>query len=383
MRIQLGWVSLVGIGIVGAGCGTSTVPLDTVGDEFVQSVCEQIRRCPDQWRDEFSIINVFELQGSDISCEDVLSDFPDVSRAPSESEGVEGGTIDYDGAQARRCVRALAQSCVPFQLIGAVPECQGVFTGQVDVGDPCVATSECEPSAYCDLTDDCEGTCVARATVGQPCDSDEGCRGAEGTVAGCDDVDGSDVCVEYTITTDAEVGETCGPIDNEGSARTVALCGTGLYCRYVADAGSCALPIPAGQPCSDDEVCERGYFCNAGNCRTATFVGTVGDACDEESFIVCDPSLGLACDEDTDRCVLVGDGSEGSPCDANGNEFLSVFMCDDGLFCDLDAEVPTCKAPFANGISCESDSQCESGYCINDRCSAPVLCEEGPVLLPV
>ena len=81
--------------------------------------------------------------------------------------------------------------------------------------------------------------------------------------------------------------------------------------------------------------------------------------------------------------VLVGDGSEGSPCSANGNEFLSVFMCDDGLFCDLDAEVPTCKTPFANGISCESDSQCESGYCINDRCSAPVLCEEGPVLLPV
>ena len=40
MRIRLGWVSLVGIGMVGAGCGSSSVPLDSVGDEFVQSVCE-------------------------------------------------------------------------------------------------------------------------------------------------------------------------------------------------------------------------------------------------------------------------------------------------------------------------------------------------------
>lgn len=384
MRKTIGWVGLVGIGVFGvAGCGTSSVPVEDVGDEFVSSFCEQVRRCPEQWRTEFgALANIFEAGLDDVRCEDVLANIPELGRAPAEVAGVEGGTIAYDAAQARRCIRALANSCVPIQASVGLPECQGVFTGLAEVGDSCSTTSECEPTAYCELTDQCEGTCAARATVGQACTGDEECLGATGTIASCQLVDGNEVCVQVAIAQGAAVGESCGIVDNDGTERTTTVCDEGLYCRLTGvSAGSCALPVAAGENCESNDVCERGYLCDEGSCRTVTFADSVGAPCNPDARIFCDGSLGLACDEASESCVAVGDGTVGSPCTSEDDSLFSLVSCDRGLFCDRFATTPTCKEPFENGAICLGNLQCDSGYCIDGECSPPVLCtvDVGPI----
>ena len=74
-----------------------------------------------------------------------------------ERRGVDAGTIDYDAAQARRCVQAMVADCIPFGRLEAVEECQGIFTGTLEAGADCQATSECQPSTYCALTSSCSG----------------------------------------------------------------------------------------------------------------------------------------------------------------------------------------------------------------------------------
>lgn len=387
MRKTIGWVGLLGVGVLGvAGCGASSVPVEDVGDEFVSSLCEQTRRCPEQWRTEFgALANLLEEGLADARCEDILASIPELGRPPAEVAGVGSGTIAYDGAQARRCIQALANSCVPIQASVALPECQGVFTGLVEVGGSCTTTNECEPTAYCELTDQCEGTCTARATVGQPCTEDEACFAAAGTIASCQEIDGNEVCVQVTVEQDAAVGESCGVVDNDGTERTTHLCREGLYCRLTGvGLGSCAQPVAAGENCASNEICERGYLCDQGNCRTITFADSVGASCDPDARIFCDGSLGLACDEDSQACVAVGDGTVGSRCTSEGDSLFSLVACDSGLFCDRFATEPTCKEPFENGAVCLGNAQCASGYCIDGECSVPVLCTvltvlDGPI----
>lgn len=387
MRKRFGWVGVIGTVVFGAaGCGgSSSVPLDDVGDEFVSVVCDQARRCPDQWGEELALVNVFESSLSGVTCEDILARVAEYGRVPGEAEGVENGTIEYDAAQARRCVRALSQSCIPFQVSLGVGECQGVFTGLVPVGDPCETSSQCVPSAYCDTTDQCEGTCRERVALGEPCEGGDSCRPVEGAATHCGDVDGDSVCVQTTILTGAAVGQSCGQVDVDGTERSVQFCANDLYCRRSGDSitGSCAVPVAAGNSCTDDDICEQSYFCVNGTCRTVTFANTAGDPCNPEALIACDGSRGLACDEETESCVRIGGSTVGEPCEAEDDDLYYLLACDPGLFCDTDAAAPTCKERFANGQPCESDNQCVSGYCIEDECSAPVLCEESSNPFPI
>lgn len=380
MRRQLGWLGLMGGAVLGvAGCGTSTVPIDNVGDEFVGALCEEVRRCPEAWGDELGlVVNLFEQGADDASCEDLLASIPQFARTPAEAEGVENGTIEYDGAQARRCVRALVDDCIPLDLIELVEECEGVFTGTRENGQSCEATSECAPSSYCELSSACNGTCTAQVAAGAPCTTDDECR------SGSCEFDGlGSTCVEYTLVRGAGLGEACGPVDDEGSTRTNTVCTAGLYCRDTPAGGVCAEPIAAGASCQGNEVCAAGYFCEEGSCRTATFASTVGASCGGATYILCDATLGLACNADTDRCVSVGDGSVGSPCSYADDEFLAFFACDDGLYCDTDADVPVCRARLEVGAACDSDRQCETGYCVSDLCSTAVLCEPGLIFMPL
>lgn len=373
MRKNVGWVGLIGIGVFGvAGCGgNSTVPLDSVGDEFVGALCDQVRHCPDMWGEDLGlVVNLFERGTDGASCEDLLSGIPAFGRTPAEAAGVDAGTIDYDPAQARRCVRAMVADCIPFGRLEAVEECQGIFTGTLEAGADCQATSECQPSTYCALTSSCSGECTAQVGVGQGCLVSDQCR------SGSCEFDGLErICVEYTITRGANLGEACGNVDDDGSTRTFAVCADGLYCRETPAGGVCAEPVEAGGDCQTNEVCEVGYFCAGGVCRTVTFADSVGDACGEATYTLCDATQGLACDPDTERCVSVGDGSVGSPCTYEDDEFLSYFACDDGLYCNNQADVPVCARRLEVGEGCDFDGQCETGYCVSGECSEPTLCE--------
>lgn len=351
------------------GCGGDATRKEEIGEKYIESICDLATRCPDSGFEEVAVLaNLFE-SGTPGSCEQLLRSAGFIE-VPSELEGVDEGTIVYNGGSLDRCLRRLVQECVPFEGVEYLEECRGIFVGQLGVGETCRIDSECEPGTYCDTDLTCSGTCAPQLTLGAACDDDEQCP-AEGDALGdCDSTDANPEphCTLFEVRTGAALGEPCGQVEGEISSYTA--CRAGLYCRYAGDTPTCAEPVASGGACTEDDRCLNGY-CDDGICRTGTLRTAAGETCDL-SNIFCDGSRHLGCSEGV--CVEVGDGTLGAPCTLEDDPYLPLLTCDDGLYCNMDLDTPACATLKVLAAPCESGAECETGVCDDGVCA-----EYGPI----
>src|SRR5689334_16641931 len=99
-----------------AGCGDDGVAKNDIDETFADATCEQIRRCPGA-SEMALILGAFDDQSA-LSCEELLDRVGAVS-PPNELQGVDEGTIRYNGGRARSCLDFLIRTCVPLEEVQA------------------------------------------------------------------------------------------------------------------------------------------------------------------------------------------------------------------------------------------------------------------------
>lgn len=269
---------------------------------------------------------------------------------------LDAGRLDYDGAQAYRCVRAIKKlKCHRGEDESEVLEdCQGIVSGAVEPEEPCMLSDECRGErSICGFNPTCTDECCPGAcrfipgpfAAGEPCDSAQECE--SGTY--CDFSAGaSAVC-----TAQPREGDPCEEI-NYGNSDT---CTDGTFCNEDL---VCEKPREDGAACSNDDQCRGTSQCDDEE-NVCVARGKKGDPCESDSDClrgdhICHENacvkpldVGDECGEWTRRCadyaVCEGDtcaelGKVGDPCDVLG---INGIPCYPSLYCDEGA----CAKPEA------------------------------------
>jgi hypothetical protein len=205
----------------------------------------------------------------------------------------------YDGFAARGCVEAYAiagRTCGDASQVQRA--CRRVFTGALELGQPCADSNECTPGNYCQRTGGAaNGECVSETLS----------RGKLG-----------DRCGESCIHYDEQEFTSCNGLTT--SVSTQCYSNDGLFCN---DAHVCA-PLPTvDQPCTGAPVCAGDNFCDATRhtCvarRTSGSCGDANDACTADAF----------CNFGTHQCELRR--AHGEACAGSFDECVSTDFCIQG-----------------------------------------------------
>jgi hypothetical protein len=251
--------------------------------------------------------------------------------------------------------------CIPFGEVGvcAQPNLEG---------ENCFDDDDCATDLLCDFQ---AGTCAVPSALGGPCSYSNPAAPLPGTEAqrcepglSCNPVDG--VCVGpcdtgSPCTVDGECPEShvCAlglcqmPLPTDAPCEENPDCSSNI-CDPVAQA--CSPLITLGQPCTASGQCETGW------CDNVTLVcgpqQPAGGACASGQAAQCQPG---------NRCtalVCTAIPGIGQVCDPATNP------CDTGIVCTGGTCV---EPPLLNGASCTLDTECVSGLCYFDFCSAKGL----------
>ncbi len=229
--------------------------------------------------------------------------------------------------------------CLPKRANGGDcnhPEhCQSGFcNGNAVCADPKHEGDVCSESADCIQGLVCfEGRCEPRRESGSTCAQSEHCRSFW-----CEPSDG--LCGQRD-------GETC-------RLRSGASCRSG-FCDD--NSGRCAQPHPDGESCQENghSTCASGYCdLNTLTCQPSPRRPR-GEACSSKE----ECAEGLSCSTgNVRRCYR--------PCDQG-----SPTPCPHDQVCSYrSGSIEECLPKQADGLACEDDEECESGYCNpNDRCA--------------
>ena len=339
MTIRLGSMGMACCALVFAACGGGgSIAVEDLGDEVTGAQCANLVSC-----------GLFEntaeceaLVGRDIDLGDLIA-------------GVEDGTITYDGDAAADCLDGLSgASCDPSAEENRVDNqaCDDAFTGNVVDGGSCYISEQCQ-SRRCVVA----GSCVEQCCVGT-------CEATEAPAAIGQSCANND-CVSNAFCNSSDV---CAALIGAGTACTNDdQCAFGLICDAVNDGPLLCTTTPGlGDPCAGGESCPiTGQTCDFSD-STCAQVLHVGDACDPQNDL-CSFANG-GCNPTSMTCDPVP--GVGEPCPG--------FLCGGGAWCDFDFQLGTseCMAPLANSAACDSDSQCQSGYCddMAGTCAAEVVC---------
>jgi Dickkopf N-terminal cysteine-rich region len=355
--------------------GTSGNPgnatdLDSFLEQEGPGFCPRLFRCFEANDDFLGERFVLEtVQG----CKDVLA------RSNATSYGlrdlraqVEAGNIHYVPEQGQKCLADLAQ-CNGVDSLTQGP-CREAFDGNAKTGETCQRDEDCAGDAYCQVPGTCPGQCQPRKKPNESCERDNECA-YTGADVFCDHDSGpSPVCRALEPSPKVGKGEPCTRAYT--GAGSLTLCQDNLWCATlpggdpVADAlGHCIEPIAGNGACVDsDDVCLDGLCdASAGTCQKYTLRKKAGETCDKALLVICDPLLGLSCN-DAGTCEGSGDGTEGSAC------FSGDFQrgCDPGLYCQKDPAVVAstpgiCRAQLPSGAACQQSQSCDSGDCGADQ----------------
>ena len=229
-------------------------------------------------------------------------------------------------------------------------------------GDQCVSTyckagvcSECAATADCpdggSCVDDAEQThWVCTGGLGDNCSGAGECNSGA-----CFEPDGRAVCSECATGSGCGPQQACDYDDTNGYAICVGTGELGAACQV------------------DANQCRPGTFCNGGVCSECGADGDCneGGQCVEDTAsgqFVCRYELGSECEASGDclsgYCYNAGDGGRCSQCET------MVDCADPEATCsyDVDLEYAACLKP--NGADCGSGSECASGFCNDEICSA-------------
>lgn len=355
----LGCVVVAGCGDDGGGGGSVT--LDEYGAGTAAATCEIFEEC-------YGTDLLETFAGAD--CVGRFSRIYDEAVVPQLEAAIAAGTITYDGGRAAACLDALESAGCGIVDRMPPPPCDEALVGTVAPGGACALNEECSGDSYCRIEAACPGTCQARVSSGAPCSADDACQ------AGLR-------CFDGACQAAAGEGAACGgPSGIE--------CAGGLVCIGAQDAG-------AGTPG------------RTGNCQPVTTVqiGAVGDLCDFQGGMLCQPGLSCAltgvsggttpvfecvaaassggtcnlgfpdpCPFDhTCEGVMPGMGDFEGTCTPlpGAGEPCRSGRCADGTRCASD---DTCRTVQGLGGACTEDADCFSGYCDAGACAEAVLCTE-------
>jgi hypothetical protein len=243
------------------------------------------------------------------------------------------GTVTLSNEAATDCFNALlAESDRCFLYATTIPwddACKApFFVGQVQPGDGCIDSYECEKDSYCAP----DKRCKAYAGDGQPCVASLCASGLH-----CD----------YKTQKCAALARENQPCTSTGD------CGLNLYCEpkavssttYPTGEGTCRWKRDVGQPCTSSGNCISGT-CIPGLCVGLT-IGTADKACYKDTDCgssTCE-TTGYSCTRDQD-C--------GGTCDNTGYS------------CTTDS-------------SCYSSGSSSTGKCVFKKCVAGAVCQGQPV----
>ncbi len=114
----------------------------------------------------------------------------------------------------------------------------------------------------------------------------------------------------------------------------------------------------ASVECKGEASCVKDNDGCNGKCKARAALG--------ESCVEVGCKTGLACDNQSNKCVEAKQGAEGDDCDTN--------ECGAGLFCDYNSGggVPKCRKLQSEGQPCDDTRQCATGLaCSQDKCTKP------------
>lgn len=330
MRHLKNWLFLSLLLSQGAGCGPEKVPLEDYAREMRTAYCDWASGCG-----EF---------GEEQACLYYLGANESLFLPVDTINGVSGGSIRYDEAQAGACIEALiGSSCALYSFEDTLyaSVCADVFTGVVEDGQLCYLDMQCA-SSWCDL-DNCDSACCAGAcltipqggAIGQPC-----------PLGLCDE---NTYCHWDTETCQARKAASA-PCDYSEE------CSSGLLCLP----GTCELPRQEGEPCLNGQCGRMGLTCDPTS-TLCVLVQKAGEICNPD-IDLCGTSL--SCNSSTHTCTNAP--NIGAPCvgQCSGYQVYCAYE---------DAYEGTCEQRKANGSSCTWSDECVSLYCDN-VCITPPVC---------
>ncbi|HYQ02221.1 MAG TPA: hypothetical protein VER96_26280 [Polyangiaceae bacterium] len=358
-------------GMSGAGgSGTtaeSVMDLDGILAAEGRGYCARLFRCA-EGNDDF--VGARLILKTAAACEALMVDVN--AKAASIRDlrvQLSSGALRIVPAKAQACLDELAACNGTDSLTRG--SCRDMFEGQVAEGSSCQRSEDCAGDAYCAVGAQCPGTCRARSASGEACQSGDECAAGNGYTFCDHGATSGGVCRTVPLAPKATLGQPCTRelVDID----TLSLCVDSLWCGHVAGAdasaalGTCQEPIALGGACTDeDDMCAEG-MCDPSThvCRTFNLLEHAGEACDKAQFKICNPRLGLWCN-DQGVCEATGDHTQGSLC-SNGDYQLT---CNSGLYCrsKTATEKATCQPLLKAGASCDQASSCESGICDGQTC---------------
>ncbi len=247
---------------------------------------------------------------------------------------VKAGKADMDITKVSQCLDAIhGLSCEksPIEIL-AQSGCQEAFTGNVALGDHCIAEGECARGLHCEQNTapsagGCSGTCAALGK-GECADARD-CKSGQVCALGH--------CI-VAVPAGAD-GQACG---------TGAACRSGLRC----DAGICRALPGVNEACQPGTPCANATLvCVPTDAQSATCVVTKARGATCTRPFECGGLLGnLVCDvSGSGTCI---DRPKSGPCIAETCDPTSA-LCDSS-----DPAAPVCRAFLSAGSECEDREQC-------------------------
>jgi hypothetical protein len=368
--MKVRFVVLASVGLVSLACGSSTDPggggsgptISELPAAYAEAICDTYLRCFPIVGRSFDAATCTKNQTAEIEA----SGFSDIEQA------VDDGRATYDSSAARECLDAL-QALPCDEIDAGQPEaCDQAIAGTTPLGEDCTLDEECEGDGICDFDAACPGTCIAKLTAGKDCNG-QNSRCADGLVCS----DATNKCAAP-----AGKGDACGGGIEVQCAAPLLCLGDDAdedppragECFDAADVQTEAL----GEPCSfigDINLCEPDLSCVLAAVDGATLEFECQKFVEEgEPCGVGIPSqcpTGQYCSGVT-LLALEGECADmpeaGEPC---GDSLGAASVCAAGLVC-VDGE---CAEKRANGQSCDTDEECQSGKCDDGGCAPTVSCE--------
>jgi hypothetical protein len=294
---------------------------------------------------------------------------------PPPIEGPDAGAGADAGVQASDYCESIVDFFCPYYLrcgrmaVADEPECRAVFLEACNARYEPTYVSLAEAGLLA-LSE--EGIAACRAHLADvPCeeqllDLDGPCatmwQGSQPVGAACGfDVESFTCAPGAACVLDVTFCGTCRRVVDDGERCDIGAvaCKRESRCN---DDGICAARRKPGESCSPQDRCVLGAVCDGDVCRGPAYVG-VGEACDFERRC----PYASACLEGA--CRAAAELSE--PCGP-------LIPCDSG-FCRFDAtNEGTCVELVAQGGACSRGEQCQTGVCIEGRCSiVPSACFSG------
>lgn len=344
-------------GSSGASGGSSggaggTMTTDAFWSSFAAALCHRYLHCIDN-DDVGSRRRLRAFAQTEDACAALLK--PAIlrrTRIAALNDGVSAGVLEIRGDQAAQCFEQARLCNYPLKnqdpgdiLFEDITPCREVFEGHVATGGACDLSEECSGDAMC-MTDNaagnCFGTCAPRKARGAACTVDRECVATGADWPSCE----NGKCTALSGGTPAQLGESC----NKSS--DFLTCADDLWCPGAGF--NCSQPIAVGATCDPNDPlmkqCAEGS-CPVDTCVAFTVHENAGENCGPSD--ICDPQASLICA--SGQCAKAD--SAASAC-----KIASYWF-----------ERAICPPPAlaANGASCTTADECQSGVCrYPDGCAA-------------